>query len=93
MPDSGQPQEPRSRDPRWSSDPELQYRTDPMFKRVVDMLGAILRSCELTPQEVRAAAMLACVHREMYSRELRFIPRNPIDYTGPYGLGGEQVDR
>jgi hypothetical protein len=45
--------------------PERAYRNDVRFKQVVDMLEALIHQAELTPHEVRAAAMLAMVHYEM----------------------------
>jgi hypothetical protein len=40
------------------------YRSDPTFKTVVDTIEAWIHSANVTPGEVRAAAMLACIHFE-----------------------------
>jgi hypothetical protein len=45
--------------------PEERYRTDPMFRNVTDTLEALVIHAQLTPSEIREAAMLACIHHEM----------------------------
>ena len=45
--------------------PETAYRTDTNFRTMVDMLEACIHRADLTPHEVRAAAMLAMIHYEM----------------------------
>lgn len=48
-------------------DPHAAYRTDPVFKRVVDTMQALLYDAQLTPSEMRAAATLACTLYEMHT--------------------------
>jgi hypothetical protein len=48
----------------YSRTPQGRYESDPMFHRVVDMLGALIHEAQLTPSEVREAAVLACIHYE-----------------------------
>ena len=45
--------------------PEHRYQTDPVFRRVVDLLTAVIDQAELSPYEVREAAKLAAIHYEM----------------------------
>lgn len=45
--------------------PEYRYFNDPVFHQLVDTLEALVREAELTPSEIREAAMLACIHYEM----------------------------
>lgn len=47
------------------TDPRRAYMTDPVFKMVVDSLEAVIQRAQLTPNEVRAAAMQACINYEM----------------------------
>lgn len=46
--------------------PEWRYQHDPKFKSCVDMMHCLIQRAELTPTEVREAAMLACIHHESY---------------------------
>lgn len=43
---------------------ERDYRSDPMFRQVVDTIECWIRDANVTPAEARAAAMLACLHFE-----------------------------
>lgn len=45
--------------------PQERYLNDPVFNRVVNMLRGLIRDAQLTPSEIREAAMLACIHHEM----------------------------
>lgn len=45
--------------------PQERYLNDPVFNRVVNMLRGLIRDIQLTPSEIREAAMLACIHQEM----------------------------
>ena len=49
--------------PPWLS-PEDAYQNDTRFRAVVDQLEYMIHAAELTPAEVRAASMLACIHYE-----------------------------
>lgn len=42
------------------------YLTDTTFHTVVEMIRGLLRGAQLTPSEVREAAMLACIIEEEY---------------------------
>lgn len=44
---------------------EERYCNDAVFHRVVCMLEAVIADAQLTPAEIREAAMLACIHYEM----------------------------
>lgn len=43
---------------------EQSYRNDPTFRFAVDSLAKWIIDAHVTPAEVRAAAMLACIHVE-----------------------------
>lgn len=60
--------------------PERAYRDDVAFRTVVDMLEALIHRAELSPYEVRAAAMLAVIHYEM-RRPLRVRVKQRPDGT------------
>ena len=47
--------------------PQDKYETDPAYKMFVDYIEATIHSCQFTPSEVRAGALLACIHFEMKS--------------------------
>lgn len=47
-------------------DVQARYNTDPAFRGVVDMLHALIRNVQLSPAEVRQAAMLASIRYEMF---------------------------
>lgn len=48
--------------------PEEKYTNDPNYRRVVDMLEALIVEAEFTPSEIREACMLACIRNERYRR-------------------------
>ena len=62
------------------STPERAYRDEPTFRTVVDMLEAMIHRAELSPHDVRAAAMLAVIHYEM-RRPLNIVVRQRDDGT------------
>ena len=41
------------------------YRNDPAFHAMVDTMRAVIENMQLTPSEVREAAMYACYQTEM----------------------------
>jgi hypothetical protein len=45
-------------------DVRARYLNDPVFHHVVEFLRALLGQAQLTPSEVREAAMLACIIEE-----------------------------
>lgn len=47
------------------NDVERRYTEDATFRHVVDALHAMVARADLTPSEIRQAAMLACIHYEM----------------------------
>jgi len=44
---------------------EARYQRDPQFKALVDFLHMQIARCELSPTEIREAAMLAAIHYAM----------------------------
>lgn len=44
--------------------PEQRFRRDPTFYHVVRSLENLVERCELTPSEIREAAVLACTRHE-----------------------------
>ena len=44
--------------------PEERYQTDITFRRLVDSLEHLIHTVQLTPSEIRDAAMLAAIHYE-----------------------------
>ena len=64
----------------WTSDKyrlpaEARYEADPVFRSLVDVIGAMLerdQSRTFTPTEVREAAMLACIRYEAIHIKPRF---------------------
>ena len=70
--------------PMWS-DPELRYYRDAMFRHAVDTLEALVVQAQLTPSEIREAAVLACTHHEM--RTVRLRPLAGPGWPGPDGTG------
>ena len=48
--------------------PREKYATDPNYRRLVDMLEALIAKAEFTPSEIREACMLACIRHEHYRR-------------------------
>lgn len=52
---------------------EDRYRRDPLFSRLVDMMTMHIEDLQLTPTEMREAAMLACLRFEqMHPRPMVF---------------------
>lgn len=45
--------------------PEERYRRDPVFHRLVDLMLAQLRECNMTATEIREAAIFAAQLHEM----------------------------
>jgi hypothetical protein len=45
--------------------PDERYLNDPTFKSVVDMLQGLIMQYELTPSEIRLAAMMAAIRAEV----------------------------
>lgn len=43
---------------------ERRYYEDATFRYAVDMLEALMHRAELSPMDVRSAAMIACIHYE-----------------------------
>jgi hypothetical protein len=56
--------------------PEERYERDPMFHSLVNALRFHIKKMELTPTEVREAAVLAC-----YFHEMEEVPRRVMCYT------------
>ena len=48
--------------------PEEKYANDNNYRRLVDMLEALIIQAEFTPSEIREACMLACIRHEHYRR-------------------------
>ena len=48
--------------------PKEKYANDPNYRRLVDMLEALIHQAEFTPSEIREACMLACILHEHYRR-------------------------
>ena len=46
------------------SNAESRYRTDATFRRMVDMLTSVIAKLEMTPAEIREAAIYACIRFE-----------------------------
>jgi hypothetical protein len=44
--------------------PREKYENDVDYHNLVDLLESFIEKCELTPSEIREAAMLACIHYE-----------------------------
>ena len=53
--------------------PIEKYANDPHYRRVVDMLEALIVEAEFTPSEIREACMLACIRNEHYRRIRLFV--------------------
>lgn len=62
------------------TEPEHRYRNDITFRTVVDSLHHLVIDARLTPSEIRAAAMLACIHHEMRTQS-PILARFPKDWT------------
>ena len=48
--------------------PKEKYANDNNYRRLVDMLEALIVQAEFTPSEIREACMLACILNEQYRR-------------------------
>ena len=48
--------------------PKEKYANDNNYRRLVDMLEALIVQAEFTPSEIREACMLACIRCERYRR-------------------------
>ena len=48
--------------------PNEKYANDPSYRRLVDMLTALIDQAKYTPSEIREACMLACIRHEQYRR-------------------------
>jgi hypothetical protein len=48
--------------------PQERYESDPVFHALVDSIHRQIERAELTPSEVREAAVLACIHYEQRRR-------------------------
>jgi hypothetical protein len=56
------------------------YDRDPQFRTVVDMLHVLIRGAQMTPTEVREAAVLATIHYEQTTTRRSFlIPLRNVD--------------
>ena len=72
-----------------SRTPEQRYYNDPMFARVVDTLYGLVVDCQLTPSEIREAAMLACIKYEMHRPSRAFGLFDPAAPAPEQGKGTE----
>lgn len=70
------------------------YENDRVFHAVVDMLRATILKYELTPSEIREAAMLACVMEDERNPQRIVVALDPtdverlhaaIEFMGPRG--------
>ena len=59
---------------------ELRYRDDPTYHAIVDMLTATIAKLEMTPVEVREAAIYACIRFEHLnmSQVQRYLAYGPV---------------
>ena len=48
--------------------PKEKYANDHNYRRLVDMLEALIAQAEFTPSEIREACMLACILHEQRMR-------------------------
>ena len=54
------------------NDPQKTYMNDPHFHILVDTLENLIHECQLTPLEIRQAAILAAIHYEMKTKRYLF---------------------
>jgi hypothetical protein len=57
--------------------PDERYLNDPTFKSVVDMLQGLIMQYELTPSEIRLAAMMAAIRAEERTVRRFVVPASP----------------
>ena len=62
---------------------EVRYRDDPTYHAMVDMLTSVIATLEMTPVEVREAAIYACIRYEhLNMREIQRYTRGaPVPPT------------
>lgn len=65
--------------------PDERYKLDPYFHMLVDLLEKHIESAQLTPSEIREAAILATIHYEMRTMRQFLIPRDCPDALLPDG--------
>lgn len=66
-------------------DARTAYRSDPQFRQLVDSLEYASHNLRLTPHEIRAAAVLACINHEMRNPRPAFISDDAmLKTTGLY---------
>lgn len=71
------------------------YRNDNMFRTLVDMLQGLIMKLEMSPSEIREAAMYACYRQELMNpKPLRFEfdPRNARSFFAPGDPVGRRLD-
>ena len=61
---------------------EERYRRDPLFRRIVDKLEALLCDAQMTGTEIREAAMLAAIHNEASRRYRKLRPKDVFEPDG-----------
>lgn len=62
--------------------PKEAYQYDPTFRRVVDLMRAYLHEYEITPAELRQAAMLAAtMHAEQHVKPLYVSKNGGMDFS------------
>lgn len=70
----------------YGNTPEYRYMRDPLFRAMVDTFYHAIVKCEVTPTEVREAAMLACIRYEA-NRPARMLYDMDMEFRGPEGDG------
>jgi len=63
--------------------PQQKYMRDATYKALVDMMENVIHRADFSPSEIREAAMLACIHFEIY-RIHNY--RIPLDKTAEQAL-------
>ena len=54
---------------------EKAYQNDPHYRQLVDVLYAQIIELQLSPAEIRSAAMLAAIHVEQHTLRSSFVER------------------